>query len=115
MSMMFMKVPLIQLGLATGTYLVLSLLLGYKEILDKKFGACSRCTQCPQLAGKPQPLRDSLPCVFNVSTEFLHEYDLGFVYLCIYIICLGRARIMVNSNAVRSGARIDRYCEFLLK
>jgi hypothetical protein len=66
------------------TDLLLSLLLGYKEILDKKFA-------------------------------FLHEWDLGFVYLCIYIICLGRTRIMVNSNAVRSGARCDRPDQHIYK
>ena len=77
MKMLMMTIPAIQLALATGTYLILSLLLGYKEILDKKF-------------------------------DFLHEWDLGFVYLCIYIINLGRARIMVNSNAVRAGARVGR-------
>eukprot|EP01046_Picozoa_sp_COSAG06_P005450 COSAG06_NODE_244_length_19215_cov_20.256853_3_plen_168_part_00 len=35
--------------------------------------------------------------------------------LCIYIICLGRNRIMANSNAVRAGARLDRPDQHIYK
>mmetsp|Transcript_103162 Transcript_103162/g.272619 ORF Transcript_103162/g.272619 Transcript_103162/m.272619 type:complete len:238 (+) Transcript_103162:411-1124(+) len=64
-------------------------------------------------------------CVFAISTyfacrllgmkdaletkfAFLHDHDLGYVYLAVYIIGLGRARMAVNSNAMRAAARVDR-------
>eukprot|EP00316_Scyphosphaera_apsteinii_P009792 CAMPEP_0119309392 /NCGR_PEP_ID=MMETSP1333-20130426/15283_1 /TAXON_ID=418940 /ORGANISM="Scyphosphaera apsteinii, Strain RCC1455" /LENGTH=233 /DNA_ID=CAMNT_0007313353 /DNA_START=93 /DNA_END=794 /DNA_ORIENTATION=+ len=77
MGMFFQKIPVIQLVLATATYLVLSMVLGMKELLDTKIA-------------------------------FATKYDLGYVYLAVYIICLGRFYIMANANAMRAGARVDR-------
>mmetsp|Transcript_14254 Transcript_14254/g.24292 ORF Transcript_14254/g.24292 Transcript_14254/m.24292 type:complete len:236 (-) Transcript_14254:96-803(-) len=44
----------------------------------------------------------------DAKFAFLHAYDLGYVYLAVYLIGLGRARLTVNSNAMRAGARLDR-------
>ena len=77
MKMIFGFVPVIQIVLATVTYLIASLVLGKKAQLDEKFA-------------------------------FLHTYDLGYVYLAVYIISMGRSRLTINSNAMRAGARIDR-------
>ena len=38
----------------------------------------------------------------------LSEYDLGYVYLAVYMVILGRTAIMVNANVARAGARVDR-------
>ena len=77
LKMIFGFVPLVQTGLATATYFVLSRLLGMQDTLDDKFA-------------------------------FLHKYDLGYVYLAVFITFQGRNRIMVNTNAARAGAHVDR-------
>jgi len=46
--------------------------------------------------------------LLDTKFDFLIQYDLGYVYLAVYIILVGRSRIMVNSNAARAGARVDR-------
>jgi len=55
---------------------------------------------CSRLLG----MKDALDTKFG----FLHDHDLGYVYLAVYLIGLGRARLNVNSNAMRSAARVDR-------
>lgn len=44
----------------------------------------------------------------DAKFAFLTQYDLGYVYLAIYIISMGRNRVMVNANVARAGARVDR-------
>ena len=44
----------------------------------------------------------------NAKFSFMNTWDLGYPLLAIYIVGLGRQRIMVNANAARAGARVDR-------
>jgi hypothetical protein len=44
----------------------------------------------------------------DAKLAFLSQHDLGYVYLAVYLTGLARARIMVNSNVQRAGARVDR-------
>merc|ERR1712028_326304 len=39
---------------------------------------------------------------------FLRAHDLGWIYLAVAIIAFGRARLVINANANRAGARVDR-------
>jgi len=55
---------------------------------------------CSRLLG----MKDALDTKF----AFLYDHDLGYVYLAVYLIGLGRARMAVNSNAMRAAARVDR-------
>ena len=55
------------------------------------------------------------PETLAAKFRFLHTYDLGYVYLAIYIIGLGRGRLMVNANSARAGARIDRPDQHIYK
>merc|ERR1719382_1418206 len=55
---------------------------------------------CSRLLG----MRDGLDTKF----AFLHDHDLGYVYLAVYLIGLGRARLTINANAMRDAARLDR-------
>lgn len=84
MSMFFVKIPMVQLVLSVGTYLLLAYVLGQKELLNAKF-------------------------------EFLHAWDLGWVYLALWIIAQTRFRLGVNANAARAGARLDRPDQHIYK
>lgn len=46
--------------------------------------------------------------VLDAKFAFLHEYDLGYVFLAVWIVSLARNRVSVNANAARAGARVDR-------
>lgn len=46
---------------------------------------------------------------------FLHDNDLGYVYLSIYIIGLARLVVLINANATRAGARVGRPCQHVYK
>jgi hypothetical protein len=69
MGMFFLKIPIIQLMLASGTYLALSLGLGKKEILDAKFEflhtwdlgyVCERSVT--SIAPQPRPCSSPAQC-----------------------------------------------------
>ena len=51
----------------------------------------------------------------NVKFEFLHTYDLGYVFLSVWIISIARTRLIVNANAMRAGARLDRPDQHIYK
>jgi len=44
----------------------------------------------------------------DAKFEFLHKYELGYVFLCVWIMSLARGRLMINANSMRAGARVDR-------
>jgi len=46
--------------------------------------------------------------ILDTKIAFLHQFDLGYVYLAVYITSLARQRIIVNANATRAAARVDR-------
>jgi len=46
--------------------------------------------------------------LLDAKFVFMSQYDLGYLYLAVYVICLGRFYIMANANSVRAGARLDR-------
>jgi hypothetical protein len=90
-KLFFVQIPLIQLGLSAGTYAAI-------------------CYGLP-LLGMP-----GMQAVVKSKIDFLAQHDLGWVYLAVYLVALGRDRIAANSNAVRAGARVDRpdqhVCEY---
>ena len=90
-KLFFVQIPLIQLGLSAGTYATI-------------------CYGLPMLG------MTSAQAAVTSKIEFLAQHDLGWVYLAVYIVALGRDRIAANSNAVRAGARVDRpdqhVCEY---
>lgn len=55
---------------------------------------------CSRLLG----MKDALDTKF----AFLHNHDLGYVYLAVLLIAHGRARMVVNANSTRAAARLDR-------
>jgi hypothetical protein len=82
-SLFFVQIPLIQLALSAATYAAV-------------------CHGLP-LLGLP-----GMQAGVAAKLDFLARYDLGWVYLAVYLVSLGRDRIALNSNAVRAGARVDR-------
>ena len=44
----------------------------------------------------------------DAKFTLIKTYELGYVYLAVSIIALGRARLVVNANANRAAARVDR-------
>merc|ERR1719240_84439 len=44
----------------------------------------------------------------DAKFAFMTTWDLGYPLLATFIIGMGRQRIMVNANAARAGARVDR-------
>merc|ERR1712164_215558 len=45
---------------------------------------------------------------FDTKLQFIQQYDLGWVFLSVWVISMARARLIVNANAQRAGARVDR-------
>merc|ERR1711959_119683 len=45
---------------------------------------------------------------FDTKLAFIQRYDLGWVFLSVWVISMARARLIVNANAQRAGARVDR-------
>ena len=83
MKMIFMQVPIAQLLLATATYYALT--LGWEP---------HSATPAGRTVG--------------AKLQLIADHDLQWVYFAIWIIGLGRSRLMVNANAMRAGARLDR-------
>ncbi|KAK3283229.1 hypothetical protein CYMTET_9067 [Cymbomonas tetramitiformis] len=44
----------------------------------------------------------------DAKFAFLQTYDLGYIYLAVWIISLARTSLVLNANAMRAGARVDR-------
>ena len=82
-KLFFFQIPLIQLALSTGTY----------------FGICY---------GLPLMGMPSMKVAVSTKIDFLAQHDLGWIYLAVYLVAMGRDRIALNANAVRAGARVDR-------
>jgi hypothetical protein len=40
--------------------------------------------------------------------KFLHAYDLGYVFLAVWIVALARNALSLNANSARAGARVGR-------
>ena len=53
--------------------------------------------------------------VLDAKFEFLHAWDLGYVFLAVWIVSLARNRVSVNANAARAGARVDRPDQHIYK
>lgn len=85
LKMLHVVVPLISQACAWGTYLVLAYGPGPLSTFSNAFRA--------QSAAK---------------FAFLREHDLGWVYLAVWITAQARARLVVNANAMRAGARVGR-------
>jgi len=45
---------------------------------------------------------------FDAKLDFIQRYDLGWVFLSVWIISMARTRLIINANAQRAGARVDR-------
>lgn len=45
---------------------------------------------------------------FDTKLQFVQSYDLGWVFLSVWVISLARSRLIMNANAQRAGARVDR-------
>ena len=83
MKMIYMQVPIAQLLLATATYYALT--LGWEP---------HSATPAGRTVG--------------AKLQLIADHDLQWVYFAVWIIGLGRSRLMVNANAMRAGARLDR-------
>merc|ERR1719210_455106 len=46
--------------------------------------------------------------VFDQKFGMIHEFQLGYVYLAVWIFAQARAVIYVSANAARAPARVDR-------
>lgn len=46
--------------------------------------------------------------VLDKKFAFIQEHDLGYVFLAVWISTLARGMLVVNANAARAGARVDR-------
>jgi len=51
----------------------------------------------------------------DTKFAFMQAYDLGYVYLAIYMIVLARFRLTLNANVMRAVARVDRPCQHIYK
>ena len=74
MGLFFMKIPLIQLALSTGTY----------------------ATVC---YGLPMLGMAGMKAAIDEKLALIAAHDLAWVYLAVYIVSLGRDRIALNANA----------------
>eukprot|EP00927_Polykrikos_kofoidii_P014844 TRINITY_DN16558_c1_g1_i1.p1 TRINITY_DN16558_c1_g1~~TRINITY_DN16558_c1_g1_i1.p1 ORF type:complete len:242 (-),score=37.34 TRINITY_DN16558_c1_g1_i1:138-863(-) len=46
--------------------------------------------------------------LYDKKFAFIHEFQLGYVYLAIWIIAMARTLLVINANAARAPARVDR-------
>ena len=52
---------------------------------------------------------------FTTKFDFIHEQQLGYAFLAVWVISLARSRLAVNANAQRAGARLDRPDQHIYK
>eukprot|EP00440_Ansanella_granifera_P016034 gb/GFBE01017418.1/.p1 GENE.gb/GFBE01017418.1/~~gb/GFBE01017418.1/.p1 ORF type:complete len:235 (+),score=48.80 gb/GFBE01017418.1/:1-705(+) len=55
---------------------------------------------CAELFGQKE--------IYDKKFAFLSEFQLGYVYLCVWILAITRASVVVNANGCRAPARVDR-------
>jgi len=53
--------------------------------------------------------------VYDKKFAFIHEYQLGYVYLAIWIITMARSLLVINANGARGPARVDRPDQHIYK
>merc|ERR1712039_874465 len=46
--------------------------------------------------------------VYDKKFGLIHEFELGYVYLAVWIIAMSRAFLVCNANGARAPARVDR-------
>mmetsp|Transcript_20629 Transcript_20629/g.57554 ORF Transcript_20629/g.57554 Transcript_20629/m.57554 type:complete len:232 (+) Transcript_20629:82-777(+) len=46
--------------------------------------------------------------LYDKKFSFLQENQLGYIYLSVWLLCMTRARLVVNANGARAPARVDR-------
>lgn len=82
---------------AEGMYL--KMLFGVMPLAGQVFAWGYYCVHVYLLGGKT---------LFDTKLQFIQQYDLGWVFLSVWVISMARVRLIVNANAQRAGARLDR-------
>lgn len=45
---------------------------------------------------------------YDKKFQFIHDYELGYIFLSVYIIAFTRSCLVINANGARAPARVDR-------